>query len=49
MLKLNFIQGQYKNQEYFYNADNKQTIVIGRSKNADIIFKDNSISRIQCV
>jgi hypothetical protein len=37
------------NQEYVYNATTKQVVKIGRSRNAEIPYRDDSVSRIQCV
>jgi hypothetical protein len=49
VIKIKFLQGPHMNQEYVYNANTKQVVRIGRSRNAEIPYRDDSVSRIQCV
>ncbi len=42
------MQGPYINKEFAFNANVKDQIRIGKSRTAEIIYKDDSISRVQC-
>jgi len=48
VLKIKFLQGQFKDQSFAYNPLNQSAVKIGRSKDLDIVYKDDSISRFQC-
>ena len=47
-IKVRFLQGPHQNQDWTFNPKEKKIVRIGRSKSADIIYKDDSVSRIQC-
>jgi hypothetical protein len=47
-VKIKFLQGPYANKEFIYYSNMKDVIRIGRSKQAEILFKDDSVSRVQC-
>lgn len=48
IIKIKFLQGPHQNQERTFNSKDKKIIRIGRSKQAEVIYKDDSVSRIQC-
>jgi len=47
-IKIRFLQGPHQNQDWNFNPADKKIVRIGRSKSAEIVYKDDSISRIQC-
>ena len=48
IIKIRFLQGPHQNQEKQFNSKDKKIIRIGRSKQAEVVYKDDSVSRIQC-
>lgn len=48
IVKIRFLQGPHQNQEWSFNSRDKKLLRIGRSKSAEIVYKDDSVSRIQC-
>jgi pSer/pThr/pTyr-binding forkhead associated (FHA) protein len=48
ILKVRFLQGPHQNQEKTFNSREKKIVRIGRSKQAEVVYKDDSVSRIQC-
>ena len=47
-IKVRFLQGPHQNQDWTFIPAEKKIVRIGRSKSAEIVYKDDSISRIQC-
>jgi hypothetical protein len=47
-VKIKFLQGPYTNKEFIFQSNIKDLIRIGRSRNAEIVYKDDSVSRVQC-
>jgi hypothetical protein len=48
IIKIRFLQGAHQNKERAFSSKEKTIIRIGRSKEAEIVYKDDSVSRIQC-
>lgn len=48
IIKVKFIQGPYQNKEKSFSSKDKTQVRIGRAKEAEILYKDDSVSRIQC-
>jgi len=48
ILKVRFLQGPHQNQEKSFNSKDKKIVTIGRSKQAEVVYKDDAVSRIQC-
>jgi pSer/pThr/pTyr-binding forkhead associated (FHA) protein len=42
------LQGPYVNKEFVFYSNIKDMIRIGRSRTAEIMYKDDSVSRVQC-
>ena len=47
-IKVRFLQGPHQNQDWLFSPTEKKIVRIGRSKSAEIVYKDDSVSRIQC-
>jgi pSer/pThr/pTyr-binding forkhead associated (FHA) protein len=47
-IRIKFIQGPFENKEWYFNPDDTKIIRIGRSIENEIVFKDESVSRLQC-
>jgi pSer/pThr/pTyr-binding forkhead associated (FHA) protein len=48
IIKVKFLQGPIQNLEMSFNSKDKKIVRIGRAKSAEIVYKDESVSRIQC-
>jgi hypothetical protein len=46
-LHFKFLLGQFKNKLFYFNPKENKTIRIGRSKHAEVSYKDESVSRYQ--
>jgi len=47
-LKFKFLLGEHKNKVFTFSPRYHKTVTIGRSRNATVSFKNDSISRVQC-
>lgn len=47
-MKVNFIKGDLKGNEYVFDSNNTQIVRIGRDKENEISISDNTISKNQC-
>jgi len=48
IVKIRFLQGPENKKEHSFSSAEKKQIRIGRSKTNEIVYKDDSVSRIQC-
>jgi len=48
IIKIRFLQGPDNKKEHVFTSREKKTICIGRSKTNEIVYRDDSVSRIQC-
>ena len=48
LIRVRFLQGPLQNKEWIYNSEKIKIVRIGRSKTVEIVYRDESVSKIQC-